>query len=118
MTPHTLIDELAARGVVVSVVRNSLELEATEGELATADVELVRAFKQDVLRWLKLADGHPIDDDAERLLAMEEMDPADVLACPVCRALCDIQRIDDAWVCSRCAPEAQEIRQRTRRFLC
>ncbi|GAA5509525.1 hypothetical protein Rcae01_05024 [Novipirellula caenicola] len=67
-------------------------------------------------RTRRLAWGMAADDDAERHLAMDEMDPADVPTCPRCRRVCDTQRMDDDWRCSRCDTEAREIRQRTRRF--
>ncbi|GAA4463483.1 hypothetical protein GCM10023156_48660 [Novipirellula rosea] len=67
-------------------------------------------------RTRRLAWGMAADDDAERLLAMDEMDPTDVPTCPRCRRVCDTQRMDDDWRCSRCDTDAREIRERTRRF--
>lgn len=47
----------------------------------------------------------------------DELDPNEIPKCRICNDLCDTQTLDDAWHCSRCAPESDERRKRTLRWL-
>jgi hypothetical protein len=117
MSVETLLDDLETRGVIVTVAGDSIELDAPAGVLTDADVAALRESKSDIIRLLRLAEGLPIDDDAARLLATDEVDPADVPPCTSCGRLCDSQTLDDAWHCTRCDPLAEAQRQRTERLL-
>ncbi len=117
MTVETLLADLSARGVVVTVAGDSIELDAPAGVLTDDDVGALRESKPDIIRRLRLAEGLPIDDDAARLLAMDEVDPADVPTCTSCGRLCDVQTLDDAWHCTQGDPLAEARQQRTQRLL-
>jgi len=117
MTPDSLLADLSARGVVAVLAGDEIKLRAPAGSLTDDDVVVLRDHKPDVLRLLRLAEGLPIDDDAARLLAMDEVDPADVPTCTSCGRLCDVQSLDDAWHCTPCDPLAEARRRRTERLL-
>ena len=114
MSAGALLGDLSARGIVVMVNGDSLELDAPAESLTDGDLVVVRQFKPDIVRLLRLAGGLPIDDGAARLLAMDEVDPSDLPTCPSCGRLCDVQTLDDHWRCSPCDPDAGQRRRRTK----
>ena len=117
MTPLTLLNDLSARGVAVTVVGDSIELDAPAETLTDDDIVFLRESKSDIIRLMRLAEGLPIDDNAARLRAMELVDPADVPICKSCGRFCDAQTLDDAWHCSPCDPLADERKRRTERLI-
>jgi len=117
MTPDILLADFVARGVVVAIAGDDIKLRAPAGSLTDADLDVLRDHKPDIIRLLRLADGLPIDDTAARLLAMDEVDPADVPTCTSCGRLCDVQTLDDAWHCTPCDPLAEDRRRRTEKLL-
>lgn len=117
MTVQALLTGLSARGVFVAVVGDSIELDAPVGTLTDDDVVALRKSKPEIVRLLRLAGGLPIDDDVARLLAMDEVDPADVPTCTSCGQWCDVQTLDDTWHCTPCDPLAEARRHRTERLL-
>ncbi|TWT69452.1 hypothetical protein [Crateriforma conspicua] len=117
MTPDTLLTNFADRGIVIALAGDDIKWSASKGIVTPGDVGTLRDHKPGMIRLLRLAEGLPADDDAAQLLSMDEVDPADVPVCDSCGRLCDVQRLDDAWHCSRCDPKADERRRRTEGLL-
>ncbi|QDV44980.1 hypothetical protein Enr13x_48530 [Stieleria neptunia] len=117
MTLLALLTDLSARGVIVTVAGDAIELDAPADALTDDDVVALRESKPDIIRLLRLADGLPVDDDAAATLALDEVDPAGVPTCKSCGGLCDVQTLDDRWHCSHCDPLAEHRRRRTERLL-
>jgi hypothetical protein len=116
MTVAELLAELAARGVVIKRAGDLLNIDAPRGTLQENDLAMLRERKADVMRWLRLAEGLPVDRRATELLGCAEIDPEAVPSCLVCGLLCDTQTMTDVWRCSRCDRRAAERRLRTVRL--
>jgi hypothetical protein len=55
--------------------------------------------------------------NADWLDALDEVDPQDIPACPVCGDLCDTELLSGDWRHSRCDPDSADRRTRTLRLL-
>lgn len=118
MIVDSLLSDLSHRGVRVTIAGSCIELDAPASTLTDADIRLLREHKDAVVRQLRLAEGLPVDDDADAVLAMDEVDATELSTCPTCCQLCDVQTLDDSWHCSTCSPvDADARRQRTQRLL-
>lgn len=86
------------------------------GKVLLDDADGVRCSDCDRLAWLNTAGGGLVRaDQAEH--DFEGVDPREVMVCPTCRDLCDVQRLDGEWRCSRCDPGAAARRSRTAKHL-
>ena len=141
MTTAALLNDLSARGVLLALDGDSLDIDAPVGVLADADIESLRSAKPDIIRLLRLAEGLPVDDDdsvvemlpqqnglriaeglpvddeAAIVLAMDEVDAGDVPVCATCGSHCDTESIMGTWRCSACDPGAESRRCNTERWL-
>ncbi|WDQ19015.1 hypothetical protein [Rhodopirellula sp. P2] len=117
MTPETLITGLVARGVRVSIDGDDIKLGGRVAAITDDYLGMLRESKPEIMRLLRLAEGLPGDDDAAQLLAMDEVDPANVPTCLSCGQLCDVQTLDDVWHCTSCDPLAEARRQGTEDLL-
>jgi len=117
MNVEDLIADLAKRDIVVTRANESLGVDAPAGVLTDADLTTLQNHKAELLRFFRLSEGLPIDDEAARLLAMEEVDADEVPVCPSCGRFCDVQTGDDAWHCGGCDPLADERRRRTEEWM-
>lgn len=117
MTPETLLNDFADRGIVIALAGDNIKLSASKGIVTPEDVGTLRDHKPDVVRLLRLAEGLPVDEEAAALLAMDEVDPADVPVCESCGRLRGVIRGDGSWYCSPCDPNSEERRKRVERLL-
>lgn len=111
-----LLLDLAARGIAVERSGDRLQIDAPRGALVETELGLLREHKADAVRWLRLAEGLPVDRRAAAMLACVEVDPETVPSCPVCGRHCDTELMRDAWRCSRCDPTSEARRKRTLRL--
>ncbi|WDQ15725.1 hypothetical protein [Rhodopirellula sp. P2] len=117
MTPDTLLAGFSARGIIVTLVGDDIKLRARDGILTDDDVIVLRDSKSDVLRWLRVAEGLPVDDDAAELLSLDEVDPSEIPTCESCGRLNDVQTGGSKWHCSQCDPSAESRRQLASRLI-
>ncbi len=117
MTPVEMLLELEDRGVQITLVGDSLSVDAPHGVLSEDDVQQLRDRKTDLVRLLRLAAGLTVDDEAAELLDCDEVDPDMVPVCESCGRYCDVETLDEIWICSRCDSEATTRKQRTLRIL-
>lgn len=102
---EALLTGLFAHGVAVTVEGHDIKVRGPSAAITDDDVAALRDSKPGIIRLLRLTEGLPIDDEAARLLAMEEVDPAEVPTCSLCGFLCNCQTLDDEWHCTNCERE-------------
>ncbi len=117
MSPGEIHADYLDRGIAISVVGDSIEILAEPGALSDADIECVKSNKADLVKWLRLLEGLPIDDDAAFALRCSEVDPDCVPICKTCARYCDTESLCGRWLCSRCDKQCEERRKLTSRIL-
>ncbi|GAA4455846.1 hypothetical protein [Novipirellula rosea] len=117
MSAALLLDELAARDVVVTLSGESLEIDAPRNSLSNDDINALQQSKRDIIRKLRVANGLSADDSVAKWFECDEVDIELVPVCKRCSQYCDVQLMDDSWRCSYCDPGVEAIRRRTSELL-
>ncbi|MDB4634096.1 hypothetical protein OAG76_01695 [Rubripirellula sp.] len=117
MNPGALLTQLSNRGFWVTLADGNIKIRGPVSGITSDEVVALQAAKPDIVRLLTLVDGQPVNGEASRLLAMNEVDPDEVPSCESCERFCDVQTLDDQWRCSPCDPDAGERRRRTERLI-
>lgn len=112
-----LLDELAARDVVVTLCGESLEIDAPRNSLSDDDIDALQHNKHEIIRELRLANGLAADNKIAKWFECDEVDITSVPVCQRCSRYCDVQLMDDSWRCSNCDPSVETIRRRTSELL-